>query len=117
MHSMVLAPGDVWDVSEGPRCLYGTMSNAASDEAGGVECGRWVTAATARSERWIVVVQIKFGVLAEVGVEAINLMTVTSLEEVQELVNEVVDLHGDFVTEPGQRDFARGRAVESDRFR
>ena len=70
--------------------------------------------ATAVSERWIVVVQIKFGVLAEVGIEAIDLSAVAGLEEVQELVEEVIDLYGNFVTEPGQRDFAPGRVMESD---
>jgi hypothetical protein len=73
--------------------------------------------ATAVSERWIVVVQIKFGVLAEVGVDPIDLSAVAGLEEIQELVEGVIDLYGDFVTEPGQRDFARGRAMESNGFR
>ena len=87
-------------------------NNAARVEAGGVG-GLW--AALESEGRWRTEeVEVGVGVeevvvaAVQVLVEAMDLIAVASLEEVEHVMDEVVDLHDGIVAETGQRERLRG---------
>jgi hypothetical protein len=83
--------------------VAGTKNNAARFEAGGVGAVGGV-----RSEGRIEQVRAGVGVqevvAVEVLLEALDLIAVAGLEEVQDVMDEVVDLHDRIVAESGHRD-------------
>src|SRR5438045_1786692 len=54
-------------------------------------------------------------IAAQVFVEAMDLVAVASLEQIEDVMEEVVDLHDSVVTEPRQRDAAGGWEVGAGR--
>jgi hypothetical protein len=56
-------------------------------------------------------------VVKQIPIEAMELIAVAGLEEVQDMMDEVVDLHDYIIAEPGHRDRPKGEAVGGDRVR